>query len=77
MTAPVKRQGAADEAGMAGVRRGYAIVMGENTDKLKGHAKEAAGDITDDKDLEREGKIDRASGTVKGKIDDLTDKLKR
>ncbi len=62
---------------MAGSRRGYAIVMGENTDKLKGHAKEAAGDITDDKDLEREGKVDQASGTVKGKIDDLTDKLKR
>ncbi len=51
--------------------------MGENTDKLKGHIKEAAGDVTDDKDLEREGKVDRASGTVKGKIDDVTDKLKR
>jgi len=50
--------------------------MGENTDKLKGHVKETAGDITDDKDLEREGKVDRASGTVKGKIDEFTDKLK-
>ena len=56
--------------------RGYSGDMGENTDKLKGHIKEAAGDVTDDKDLEREGKIDQASGTVKGKIDDLTDKLK-
>ncbi len=51
--------------------------MGENTDKLKGHAKEAAGDITDDKSLEREGKVDQASGTAKGKIDDITDKLKK
>lgn len=50
--------------------------MGENTDKLKGHIKEAAGDIGDDKSLEREGKVDQASGTVKGKLDDLTDKLK-
>ncbi len=56
-------------------RRGYSGGMGENTDKLKGHIKEAAGDITDDKDLEREGKIDQASGTVKGKIDDVKDKL--
>ncbi len=52
------------------------MVMGENTDKLKGHIKEATGDITDDKSLEREGKVDQASGTVKGKIDDVTDKLK-
>ncbi|MDP8936966.1 MAG: CsbD family protein [Actinomycetota bacterium] len=50
--------------------------MGENTDKLKGHAKEAAGDITDDKSLEREGKVDKTSGKVKGKVDDITDKLK-
>ncbi len=50
--------------------------MGENTDKLKGHIKETAGDIGDDKSLEREGKVDQASGTVKGKLDDLTDKLK-
>ena len=51
--------------------------MGENTDKLKGHIKEATGDITDDKDLEREGKVDQATGTVKGKIDDLADKLRK
>lgn len=50
--------------------------MGENTDKLKGHIKEAAGDITDDKSLEREGKIDQASGTAKGAIDDVKEKLK-
>jgi uncharacterized protein YjbJ (UPF0337 family) len=62
---------------VAGVRRGYSDTMGENTDKLKGHIKETAGDLTDDKDLEREGKVDQASGTVKGKIDDVTDKLKK
>ena len=30
------------------------------TDDLKGRAKEAAGDLTDDKSLKNEGKVDRA-----------------
>lgn len=61
---------------MTGQCHGYSPGMGENTDKLKGHAKEAAGDITDDKSLEREGKVDKTSGKVKGKVDEITDKLK-
>ena len=47
-----------------------------NIDEAKGRVKEAAGDLTDDKDLKREGKVDRASGTVKDKVDDATDKVK-
>jgi uncharacterized protein YjbJ (UPF0337 family) len=43
---------------------------------MKGRAKEAAGDLTDDDDLENEGKIDRAGGAVKDKIDKATDKVK-
>ena len=39
--------------------------MAENMDDLKGRVKEAAGDLTDDKDLQREGKVDQASGAVK------------
>lgn len=31
-----------------------------NADDAKGRLKEAAGDLTDDKDLRREGKVDRA-----------------
>jgi len=51
--------------------------MGDGTaDKLKGHAKEAAGDLTDDDSLKREGKVDRASGGVKDKVGDASDKLK-
>jgi uncharacterized protein YjbJ (UPF0337 family) len=51
--------------------------MGDGTvDKLKGHGKEAAGELTDDDGLKREGKVDRASGGVKDKIGDATDKLK-
>lgn len=39
-------------------------------DDIKGRAKEAVGDLTDDEDLEREGKKDRAVGTVKEKLND-------
>jgi len=47
--------------------------MSGKMDDLKGRAKEAAGDLTDDKDLEREGKMDRASGAIKDKVDDVKD----
>ncbi|MCW2982890.1 MAG: CsbD family protein [Conexibacter sp.] len=46
------------------------------TDDLKGRAKEAAGDLTDDKSLKNEGKVDRASGSVKDKVGDAADKAK-
>jgi uncharacterized protein YjbJ (UPF0337 family) len=46
--------------------------MGEGTlDNAMGKVKEAAGDVTDDEDLEREGKVDQASGNVKNKLGDL------
>jgi uncharacterized protein YjbJ (UPF0337 family) len=47
-----------------------------NTDEAKGRIKEAAGDLTDDKDLKREGKVDQATGKAKDKIDDASDKAK-
>ncbi|MGI8617034.1 MAG: CsbD family protein [Actinomycetota bacterium] len=49
--------------------------MGENTDKAKGHMKETVGDLTDNERLEREGKLDQASGEVKGKAEDAKDKV--
>jgi uncharacterized protein YjbJ (UPF0337 family) len=39
-----------------------------STDELKGRAKEAAGALTDDDDLKREGKQDQAAGEVKNKL---------
>jgi uncharacterized protein YjbJ (UPF0337 family) len=45
-----------------------------NTDDLKGRVKEAAGDLTDDDDLKREGKADRAAGGVKDAVDTVKDK---
>jgi uncharacterized protein YjbJ (UPF0337 family) len=45
-----------------------------NADDLKGRVKEAAGDLTDNEDLEREGKTDRAAGKAKEMLGDATDK---
>ena len=51
--------------------------MGDGTkDDLKGRVKEAGGDLTGDRSLKNEGKVDRASGTVKDKIGDAADKAK-
>jgi uncharacterized protein YjbJ (UPF0337 family) len=47
-----------------------------NTTELKGRAKEAAGDLSGDKDLQRNGKIDRAAGNTKEKFDHAVDKVK-
>ncbi len=46
------------------------------TDDLKGRAQEAAGSLTDDDSLKNEGKVDRASGSVKDKVGDAADKVK-
>jgi len=50
--------------------------MGDDFDKTKGRVKEAAGDLTGDKDLEREGQVDQASGGIKDKVGDAVDKVK-
>ena len=44
--------------------------MSGKTDDLKGRAKEAAGDLSGDDDLPREGKADQTKGKVKEKVDD-------
>ena len=47
-----------------------------NLDETKGRVKEAAGDLTDDDDLKREGKIEQGEGKAKGLIDRVADRLK-
>jgi uncharacterized protein YjbJ (UPF0337 family) len=47
-----------------------------NTDDAKGRVKEAAGSLTGDDSLKREGKVDQASGKAKSGLDKLTDKVK-
>jgi len=57
--------------------------MDKDLDQAKGRIKQAAGDLTDDDDLKREGKVDEtagkakeALGDVKDKADDLVDKAR-
>ncbi len=50
--------------------------MGTNKDEVKGRVKEAAGDLTGDEDLEREGKVDKAVGSVKDAVDGAASKVK-
>ena len=45
-------------------------------DEAKGRAKEAAGDLTDDDSMKNEGKVDRATGSIKDKLDDAADAVK-
>ena len=47
--------------------------MSGKMDDLAGRAKEAVGDIADNKDLEDEGKADQAAGKVKDKMSDAKD----
>lgn len=48
--------------------------IGDKAEELKGRAKEAVGDLTDDEDLKREGKADQAGAKVKQKLGDIKDK---
>jgi uncharacterized protein YjbJ (UPF0337 family) len=47
-----------------------------STDETKGRIKEAAGDLTKDKDLKREGQTDQFIGNIKMRVDDAGDKVK-
>jgi uncharacterized protein YjbJ (UPF0337 family) len=49
--------------------------MSGQADETKGRIKEAVGDLTDDKDLQREGKIDQGAGKAKDAVDSVKDKL--
>jgi len=46
------------------------------TDELKGRVKEAAGALTGDKELKREGKTDQVVGKIKQKVEKVVDKVK-
>ena len=50
--------------------------MGEKVDEAKGRAKEAAGDLTDNDRLKREGKVDQAGAEAKEKAGNAVDKGK-
>ena len=42
----------------------------------KGRVKEAVGDLTDNEDLEKKGKMDQAKASVKGAAGDAKEKVK-
>lgn len=46
------------------------------SDELKGRVKEAAGALSGDKKLKREGKADQAVGKIKQQVEKVIDKVK-
>ncbi len=46
------------------------------SDELKGRVKEAAGALTGNKKLKREGKADQAVGKIKQKVEKVMNKVK-
>ena len=49
--------------------------MSGEMDKAKGKVKKAAGDLTGDSDMKREGHVDEGAGKVKDAVDKVKDKL--
>ena len=47
------------------------------SDEVKGRVKEAAGALTGDKKLKREGKADQAAGKIKQTVGKVIDKVKK
>lgn len=50
--------------------------MSGTSDEIKGRIKEAAGAITDNDQLRREGKIDQATGKVKQAVEKVVDNVR-
>jgi uncharacterized protein YjbJ (UPF0337 family) len=50
--------------------------MGEIIDKTKGRIKQAVGDLTDNKELKREGKADELKGKLEGAVKDVKHAIK-
>ena len=49
--------------------------MSGKSDEIKGRVKKAVGELTGDKQLKREGDIDKAAGKVKQGVDKVKDIL--
>jgi uncharacterized protein YjbJ (UPF0337 family) len=50
--------------------------MGELIDKAKGKVKQAAGALSGDKQVKREGEVDEGKGKVKGAVEDVKHAVK-
>jgi len=53
-----------------------AIMKDSDIDQAKGRVKQAAGDLTDNDRLKREGKTDEMAGKAKDGLDKAADKLR-
>ena len=51
--------------------------MPENFDEAKGRVKRAAGELTGDEDLKREGTVDKTAREAKEAVDKAADKAKQ
>ena len=49
--------------------------MGATSDKVQGQAKEVAGIVTGDEDLEARGKGERKTGEAEEKVDEVKDRV--
>jgi uncharacterized protein YjbJ (UPF0337 family) len=47
----------------------------KHVDEARGRLKEAAGSLTDDGSLKRQGKVDRGKASIKDKVDKVADAL--
>lgn len=52
-------------------------MSGGKTDEVKGRVKEAAGALTGDKKLKREGRADQAAGKLKRTAEKVVDKARK
>ncbi len=50
--------------------------MSTNRDEVAGKVKQAAGDLTDNEDLKREGKEQETAGKAKQAVEDAADSVK-
>jgi uncharacterized protein YjbJ (UPF0337 family) len=61
---------------MAAIENEEISMVGGKTDELKGRVKEAAGALTGDEKLKREGQVDQTVGKIKTQTDNIIDKVK-
>jgi uncharacterized protein YjbJ (UPF0337 family) len=58
------------------LREGRSMMASGKTDEIKGRVKEAAGALTGDEKLKREGRVDQTVGKVRQKAEKVIDKIK-
>jgi uncharacterized protein YjbJ (UPF0337 family) len=68
---------AAAERRSNGKNSGETDMAGGKTDELKGRVKEAAGVLTGDAKLRREGQLDQTAGKAKQTTDKMIDTIKK